>query len=87
MTQYERLLTAADDLGYVVREFDLLARKGHCKNNKIAINKKIPTDTEKACILQEEINHGEYTVGDITNQSKIKNVKQELFARGKTIEI
>ena len=86
MTKYERLLTIADDLGYVVREFDLLTRKGHCKNNRIAINKNILTNTEKACILLEEINHGEYTVGDITDQSKVENIKQELFARAKTIE-
>ena len=86
MTKYERLLTFADDLGYVVREADLLTRKGHCKNNRIAIDKKISTDSEKACILLEELNHGEYTVGDITDQSKLENVKQELFARGKTIE-
>lgn len=86
MTQYERLLTIADDLGYIVREVDLLTRKGHCKNNRIAINKNIPTNAEKTCILLEELNHGEYTVGDITDQSKVENVKQELFARAKTIE-
>lgn len=86
MTQYEKILTIADDLGYVVREFDLITRKGHCEDKRIAIDKKISTNAEKACILLEELNHGKYTVGDITDQSKVENVKQELFARAKTIE-
>lgn len=85
-TTYEKLLIKAYDLGYIVKEFNLTGRKGHCVGNRIAIDKNIDTNTEKACILQEELNHGKYTVGDITDQSKIENIKQEQFARAKTIE-
>ena len=85
-TTYEKLLIKAYDLGYIVKEFDLLGRKGRCVGNRIAIDTKIDTTAEKTCILQEELNHGEYTMGDITDLSKIENIKQEHFARAKTIE-
>ena len=86
MTNYEKLLVEAYNKGYKVKEIDLKTRKGHCFDKRIAIDKNIATTVEKACILQEEINHGQYTVGNISDQSKIENVKQELFVRGKTIE-
>ena len=86
MTTYEKLLVEAYNKGYKVRELDLIARKGHCFDKRIAIDKKIATTVEKACILQEELNHGLYTVGDISDQTKIKNVKLEQFVRAKTIE-
>lgn len=86
MTKYEKLLIEAYNKGLKVREIDLKTRKGHCFDKRIAIDKNIATTVEKACILQEEINHAEYTVGNITNQSEISNIKQELFARAKTIQ-
>lgn len=87
MTNYEKLLVEAYKKGYKVKEIDLKTRKGHCFDKRIAIDKNIATTVEKSCILQEEINHGQYTIGDISDQSKIENVKQELFVRAKTIEI
>ncbi|CAI3224732.1 conserved hypothetical protein [Clostridium neonatale] len=86
MTTYEKLLVEACNKGYIVRELDLVTRKGHCLDKRIAIDKNIATTVEKACILQEELNHGEYTIGNITDQTKIENIKQEQFARAKTIE-
>lgn len=86
MTAYEKILVEACNKGYTVRELDLITRKGHCFDKRIAIDKKIATTVEKACILQEELNHGLYTVGDISDQTKIENVKLEQFVRAKTIE-
>ncbi len=86
MTVYEKLLIEAYNRGYTVKELNLITRKGHCFDKRIAIDKKIATTIEKACILQEELNHGIYTVGDISDQTKIENVKLEQFVRAKTIE-
>lgn len=81
MTSYEMLLDEAYRLGLIVKEIDLITRKGRCVGNRIAIDKKIKTNHEKACILKEEIAHYLKTVGDISNQSDLNNRKQELIAR------
>ncbi|GAA0382367.1 ImmA/IrrE family metallo-endopeptidase [Paenibacillus motobuensis] len=47
----------------------------------ILLNKTIETDTERKCILSEELGHYYLTVGDITDQSKLENQQQELKAR------
>lgn len=47
----------------------------------ILLNKNIETDTERKCILSEELGHFYLTVGDITDQSKLENQQQELRAR------
>lgn len=39
------------------------------------------TDTEKACVLLEEIGHHKKTVGDILDQSDPENRRQEARAR------
>lgn len=86
MTAYEKLLHEAHSLGLIVKEVTLLTRKGRCVGNRIAIDKGIKTDAEKACILKEEIAHYLTTVGDITDQTKISNIKQEKLAHRITIE-
>lgn len=78
---YEKLLIDADRHRIIVKELDLKTRKGRCCGNKIAIDKKITSEKEKACILAEELGHYHLTVGNISDQSKIENVKQELIAR------
>ena len=55
--------------------------KGLYKNNKIIIDSNIETNSEKACILAEELGHHFTTHGNIIDQSDIKNIKQELRAR------
>jgi len=55
--------------------------KGLYCDGTIAIRKDIPTLTEKACILAEELGHYHMTVGDILDQTKTENRKQELKAR------
>lgn len=78
---YDTLLLEADKMGLKVKEFDLKTKDGFCKGNRIAIDKKLITDTKKKCVLAEEIAHYKLTVGDITDQSKIENRKHELKAR------
>jgi hypothetical protein len=78
---YESLLTEADSLGLIVKEVDFKTYDGLCKGNRIGINKNLKTDKEKKCILAEEISHYKLTVGDISDLSKIENMKQEIKAR------
>lgn len=55
--------------------------KGLYKNNKIIIDKNIKTNAEKKCILAEELGHHYTSVGNILDQSKVENRKQEKKAR------
>nr|WP_186003708.1 ImmA/IrrE family metallo-endopeptidase [Clostridium thermobutyricum] len=77
---YEELLTEANKLGIIVKEYNLKTRKGRCCGNRIVINKNLTTQ-EKCCVLAEELGHYHLTVGDISNQSNISNRKQEVLAR------
>lgn len=79
---YEHLLIEADNLGIDVIEKEFYSdAKGLCKGSRIGINKKIHTTVEKACILAEELGHYYTTVGNILDQNKIENIKQERIAR------
>lgn len=55
--------------------------KGLYADNIIAINKNLDTYTEKACVLAEELGHYYTSAGDILDQSKLENRKQEKRAR------
>ena len=79
---YEALLDEATSLGVEVEERVMQSRiRGLYGSNVIWINKCIETTTEKACVLAEEIGHHHKTVGDILDQSKLVNRKQERLAR------
>lgn len=82
MTKYEKLISEAHKQGIKVVEINLGTDKpcGKCINNTIIINSRISIK-DKYCILAEELGHYRLTVGDITNQSKIENRKQECIAR------
>ncbi|CEN21241.1 ImmA/IrrE family metallo-endopeptidase [Paraclostridium sordellii] len=82
MSKYDYLVEYASECGAEVVELDLGTNKpcGKCVKNILVINKNITT-YEKLCILSEELGHYKTTVGDITNQTKISNRKQELKAR------
>lgn len=54
-------------------------------DNTIAIDKNM-RPTAKACILAEELGHHYTSHGDIIEQSKLVNRKQELRARGWAFE-
>lgn len=55
--------------------------KGLYSDNVIWINKRIPTRTEKTCVLAEENGHHYTSSGDILKQDSISNCKQEKRAR------
>ena len=78
---YEELLEEADSMGLIVKEKPLQSDDGRIFDNKIAIRKDIPTQTEKACVLAEELGHHCTSSGNIMNQNIVFNRQQELRAR------
>lgn len=78
---YEELLKEADSMGLIVKEKPLQGTDGRILNRRIAIRKDIETQTEKSCVLAEEIGHHATSYGNILNQNEISNRKQELQAR------
>lgn len=79
---YENLLREAFQHGLDVYEKPMKSKiKGLYSDKVIWINKLTPTTIEKACILAEEIGHYHTTVGNILEQTKVENRKQELRAR------
>lgn len=79
---YEKLLIEAQQHEIEIYEESLKPKiKGLYGDNVIWINKIIPTNIEKACVLAEEIGHYHTSSGDILDQSKLLNRKQEKRAR------
>ena len=78
---YEELKLQHDSV--FIQEMDLSGVDGlkgfYCDGN-VAIDKNMTT-TEKACTLAEELGHHYTTVGNILDQSKVENRKQERRAR------
>ena len=84
MTKYEMLLDNAENEYVTVEEtthFSGTRIKGLYCDSHIAINKDIETETEKACVLAEELGHHYTAVGDILDQSSVENRNQELRGR------
>lgn len=77
---YEELLIEADANNLTVKEKPLPISKGRIKGNRIAIRKDM-TETEKTCVLAEELGHHYTAVGDILDQSSAENRKQEMRGR------
>lgn len=87
MTKYEMLLREAEqlnlivndevDLGYQVK--GLYVEKKNC--NLILLSKKIESSNLKRCVLAEELGHYHTSQGNILDQSKVNNRKQEKRAR------
>ncbi|MFD2330633.1 ImmA/IrrE family metallo-endopeptidase [Cohnella sp. GCM10020058] len=81
-TTYESLKLEADCYGIAIFEISLPGRlKGAYTNNAICISSSIPTQTEKTCVLAEELGHHHTSIGNILNQKDIRNRKQEKRAR------
>lgn len=80
MNNYENLLQLAHSENLITKEKPLKANKGRIKNNRIAIKENM-SQTEKACVLAEELGHYYTSTGDILDQSDISNQKQEHKAR------
>lgn len=78
---YEEMQILHDDLNIVEMDlYEVSGLKGLYVNGRIAINAKM-SDTEKACVLAEELGHHYTTYGNILDQSNTSNRKQELRAR------
>ncbi|MDU6297218.1 ImmA/IrrE family metallo-endopeptidase [Clostridium celatum] len=79
--KYEKLMIKYENNVKIKEKSLKYGFKGLYKNNKIIIDSNIETNSEKACILAEELGHHFTTYGNIIDQSDIKNIKQELRAR------
>lgn len=81
MHTYEKMLIDASNNGFEIVEKNFKSdAKGLCKGRKIGIRKDM-SDTEKACVLAEELGHYYTSVGNILDQNNVNNKKQELVAR------
>ena len=78
---YDTLLTESDKIGLTVKEKPLKYNNGRIKGNRIAIRQDIRTQTEKSCVLAEEVGHYHTTYGDILDLDNVQNRKQEFRAR------
>lgn len=82
MTRFEKLLDKAKEYNLKVYEnFDIGVKgvKGLISGNKIALATNL-TEIEKTCVIAEEIAHAVSSVGNILDQKKTSNRKQELKA-------
>ena len=82
---YNTLLFESDNMNVIIREFDLKTKEGLCFDNRIAINTSLST-VKKGCVLAEELGHYLLTVGNIVDQSNLRNRKQEKLARNWSYE-
>lgn len=76
MTKYEQLLSEYEYLD--VQEM-AMKNKGLYGDNTIWIKKDL-SETEKACIMAEELGHYETSTGDILDQNDQMSKKQEITA-------
>lgn len=82
LAMYEELLKETEEDGIEVITLPLHGKtKGLYCDGTIALNKNIPTTSEKTCVLAEELGHYYTTVGNILNTSITANSKQEVKAR------
>lgn len=81
LTNYELLADEAYSMGLTVKEKPLHGSDGLIKGRRIAIRQDIPTLTQKADVLAEELGHHYTTVGNILDQANIDARKQERKAR------
>lgn len=80
---YEDLLREAQEERIEVVYRPLRGKlNGLYSDHIIAISSKVSTTAERTCVLAEELGHYHTTAGNILNQKKLLNRKQELKARG-----
>lgn len=78
LAKYGYIKTKEIDFSTVDPEEDL---SGLYVDGRIYIRKDLPTTIEKACTFIEEVGHHYTSAGNILDQSKHENVKQERRAR------
>ena len=84
MTEYEKMLDTANKNNIAVYEnydFSGTRIKGLYCDGFIALSKDLLTDSEKKCVLAEEIGHHLTSSGNILNMNTAVNRKQERHAR------
>ncbi|MDO4800254.1 MAG: ImmA/IrrE family metallo-endopeptidase [Bacillota bacterium] len=83
MTKLEKLQAEIEDEDLDYLETKILPKKlsGLYTDGCIYIDKTL-SGIEKTCIIAEELGHYHTSYGDILDQSKIGNIKQERKARG-----
>lgn len=84
MTKYEELLDAAAGEDITVMEHFPFASeriKGLYCDGNVALSSNLHTDTERICVLAEELGHHYTSTGDIIELNDVGNRKQELHAR------
>lgn len=83
MTELELLENEAhnDNIEIINYPFASDKIKGLYCDGTVALSKKIDTNSEKRCILAEELGHYHTTYGNIISQSSVSDRKQELHAR------
>lgn len=82
MTKYEKLLNEVYLLGVKVLEVDICTDKdyGLCLDNLIIINSNM-SETQKYCVLAEELGHHLTILCDISDLTQIENIQKELLGR------
>ena len=84
MTKYEQLLDEASEKNItVIENYDLTGTqlKGLYCDSVVAIGNTTTSNTERACVLAEELGHHYTAAGDILDQSTVGNRKQEMRGR------
>ena len=80
MLTYDDMLVEADNNNLIAKEKPLKAHKGLIDGRNIAIKKDM-TETEKKCVMAEELGHYYTATGEILDQSSVTNRQQELRGR------
>ena len=79
---YLQLVQLAESEDVEIIEMPMNGRnKGLYCDNVIALSSHVETTVETRCILAEELGHHYTSFGDITDQSRVENRKQEIKAR------
>lgn len=84
LTKYEMLLDSAVSCNMeVIENYNLSETKikGLYCNGVVALSNTLHTESERCCVLAEEIGHHYKSSGDILNQCIAENRKQEMIAR------
>lgn len=82
MTKYEDLLNEVHLLGIKVLEVDVCTKKefGLYLDNIIIINSNM-TETQKYCVLAEELGHHFTATSDISDLTQVENIQKESLGR------
>lgn len=83
MDNYEKLedIAAQNDVEVIHHSFKSNRIKGLYCDQVIALSNALITNSERTCVLAEELGHYHTSSGDIIDTSDVRNQKQEMRAR------